>query len=200
MLMSMKTCIAAAASTWLLGGVIAAQAPAQTWLDKPLENWNTSARAISKAKPGDESIAEVAKRCAYLPLLTTSPGERALVAAGWVPFRVGDRQIVEGDVEIIGGLTAADGMCRPMDFNVFVFVNGQPAGTLSPQPMMSRTDSSIGGAIRLAPDGTIDAGFSRYLDNDALCCPSSHVTVRYRIDRGTTPPVVVPVSVRISRP
>ena len=104
------------------------------------------------------------------------------------------------NVEIIGGLAGADGMCRPTSYNVFVFVNGQLAGTLSPEPMDSRTDGSIGGAIRLAPDDTIDAGFARYTDKDPLCCPSSHVTVRYRIDRKVTPPVVVPVSVRVTRP
>jgi hypothetical protein len=177
----------------------AAQAP-PSWLDRPLENWNVPGRHLPKATFEDETLAEVAKRCSLQPLLNTTPGERALAAAGWIPFRMFDRQIAEGDVEIVGGLAGADGMCRPMDFNVFVFVNGRPAGSLSPQPMMSRTDGSVGGAIRLAADGTIDAGFSRYTDKDALCCPSSHVTVRYRIDRTAAPPVVVPVSVRITRP
>ena len=178
----------------------AAQAPAAMWLDKPLTNWNVPGRALPTAKHVGESIADVSKRCNYFPLLSSTAGERALVAAGWVPFRMFDRQIVDRDVEIIGGLAGADGMCRPVNFNVFVFVNGQIAGTLSPDQMTSRTDGSIGGAIRLAPDDTIDAGFARYTDKDALCCPSSHVTVRYRIDRKAAPPVVVPVSVRVTRP
>ena len=184
----------------LLGTVAAAQVPAATWLDKPLTNWNGPGRTVPAAKVEDESIAAVSKRCNYLPLLSSTPGERALVAAGWVPFRMFDRQIVDRDVEIIGGLAGADGMCRPVNFNAFVFVNGQLAGTLSPDVMASRADASLGGAIRLAPDDTIDAGFSRYTDKDALCCPSSHVTVRYRIDRKATTPVVVPVSIRITRP
>jgi LppP/LprE lipoprotein len=182
----------------LVGAVAAAQVPTATWLDKPLTNWNVPSRAVPAAKVEHESIAAVSKRCNYLPLLSSTPGERALVAAGWVPFRMFDRQIVDRDVEIIGGLAGADGMCRPVNFNAFVFVNGQLAGMLSPELMASRTDGSIGGAIRLAPDDTIDAGFSRYTDKDALCCPSSHVTVRYRIDRKA--PVVVPVSVRVTRP
>ncbi len=182
------------------GTVAAAQAAAPAWLDKPLANWNVPGSAISAAKVEDESIADVSKRCKYLPLLQTTQGERGLGAAGWVPYRFFDRQIVDRNVEIIGGLAGADGMCRPTSYNVFVFVNGQLAGTLSPQPMDSRTDASIGGAIRLAPDDTIDAGFARYSDKDPLCCPSSHVTVRYRIDRKVTPPVVVPVSVRVTRP
>ena len=177
-----------------------AQAPQPAWLDKPLTNWNTAGRAIPAAKAEEEPIAELASRCKYLPLLETTAGERALVAAGWVPLRMFDRQIVDRDVEIIGGLAGADGMCRPANYNVFVFVNGRLAGTLSPQEMDSRSDGSIGGAIRLAADDTIDAGFARYTDKDPLCCPSSHVTVRYRLDRKAPAPVVVPVSVRVTRP
>ncbi len=183
-----------------LGGVLLAQTPAPTWLDRPLSNWNAAGRAIPVAKPEDESLAELSQRCSYSPLLDTTAGERALVKAGWVPFRMFDRQIVQRDVEIIGGLAGADGMCRPMDFNPFVFVNGRFAGTLSPQQMDSRTDGSIGGAIRLSQDDTVDAGFGRYTETDPLCCPSSHLTVRYRIDRQATAPVVVPVSVRTTRP
>jgi len=52
-------------------------------------------------------------------------------------------------------MTAADGMCRPAHFNVFVFVGGRFAGTLSPQLMTSRLDASIG-ALRIA------AEFARY--------------------------------------
>ena len=175
----MKALLAAHALA-LVGTALFAQAPQQAWLDKPLTNWNTTGRAIPAAKVDEEPIAEMAKRCKDLPLLQTTAGERALAAAGWVPFRMFDRQIVDRDVEIIGGLAGADGMCRPVNYNVFVFVNGRLAGTLSPQEMDSRTDGSIGGAIRLAADDTIDAGFARYTDKDPLCCPSSHVTVRYR--------------------
>jgi hypothetical protein len=191
--------VAAAALACIAGVALCAQAPSPTWLDRPLVNWNTALSKIPPPRPADESVAEVSKRCSPAALRTTA-GERALAAAGWIPFRVFDRQILERDVEIIGGMFAADGMCRPMRFNVFVFVNGRLAGTLSPELMDSRTDSSIGGAIRLSADDLIDAGFARYQDKDALCCPSSHVTVRYHIDRKVMPPVVVPVSVRVTRP
>ena len=118
---------------------------------------------------------------------------------GWLPFHTFDRQIVQRDVEILGGLAGADGMCRPVDFNVFVFVGGQLAGTLSPADMVSRTDASIAGGIRLADDDTIAAEFARYSETDALCCPTGRVTVRYRIDRKATPPVVVPVGLQPTR-
>ncbi len=180
-----------------LGSLLSAQT--QPWLDGPLSNWNAPGQALPVAKPDDESVAETSKRCSFATLRTTA-GERAVAQAGWIPFRMFDRQVVQGDVEIIGGLAGADGMCRPVSFNVFVFVGERFAGTLSPELMDSRTDGSLSGAIRLAEDGTIDAGFARYTDKDPLCCPSGHVTVRYRIDRQGKAPIVVPVNVRKTRP
>jgi len=64
--------------------------------------------------------------------------------------------------------------------------------------MSSRTDGSIGGAIRLSED-TISAEFARYRASDALCCPAERVTVRYRIDRKGSQPVIVPVAVQPTR-
>jgi hypothetical protein len=64
--------------------------------------------------------------------------------------------------------------------------------------MASRSDGTTG-AIRLAEDDTIAAEFARYDVPDPLCCPSGRVSVRYRIDRTTTPPVVIPVSVQPTR-
>lgn len=184
----------------LLSMPIAAQAPEQIWLDRPLSNWNVAGRALPRAMPDGGTIAEITKRCTYLPLLRTTPGERALADAGRLPFRMFDRQILQRDVEIVGGLAGVDDMCRPVNFNMFVFVDGRLAGTLSPANMDSRTDGSIAGGIRLADDDTIAADFARYTDADPLCCPSGRITVRYRIDRGATPPVVVPVSLRPTRP
>ena len=182
----------------LFGAVVAAQPPEQIWLDRPLSNWNTPGRAIPRAMPNGEAILEITKRCAYLPQLRNTPGEQALAEAGWLPFHMFDRQIVQRDVEIVGGMAGADGMCGPDDFNIFVFVSGRFAGTLSPAEMASRRDGSVGGAIRLADADTIAAEFARYAEGDSLCCPSTRVTVRYRIDRRATP-VVVPVSVQPTR-
>lgn len=175
-----------------------AQAPEQSWLDRALVNWNAPGRAMPRAITDGETIPEMTARC-RLAAPRTTPGERAVAEAGWVPFHMFDRHIAQRDVEIVGGLAGVDGMCRPVEFNVFVFVGGTLAGTLSPQVMHSRTDSSIGGAIRLANDD-IAAEFVRYADADPLCCPSGRVTVRYRLDRTASPPVVVPVSARVIRP
>jgi hypothetical protein len=187
------------ASALLLGAVVAAQTPEPTWLDRPMSNWNVSGRAMPRAAINGETIAEISKRCALLPVMRNTSGERMVAEAGWLPFHMFDRQIVQRDVEILGGLAGADGMCRPVDFNVFVFVGGRLAGTLSPADMASRTDASIAGGIRLADDDTIAAEFARYIETDALCCPTGRVTVRYRIDRKATPPVVVPVGLQPTR-
>jgi hypothetical protein len=179
----------------IVTSVAVAQSRYENWLDRPLTNWNDSASAVPRAEPmDDESVADVAKRCT-VPARRDTVAERALADAGWLPYLHVDRQIVQRDVEIVGGMAGADGMCRPIDFNVFVFVGGTFAGTLSPLPMASRADGAIG-AVRVAPDDTITADFARYQDSDALCCPSSRVSVRYRVDRTGKRPLVVPMSVQ----
>ena len=96
-------------------------------------------------------------------------------------------------------MTGGDGMCRPTGYNIFVFVGGRFAGTLSPAAMNSRDDASSG-AVRILGADSLSAEFARYAaQKDALCCPSSRVTVRYRIDRAGAGPVVVPVEVRVTR-
>src|SRR5688500_14331913 len=188
----------AIAAVVLINATAYAQSSQTSWLDRPLANWNTSGQATPRARISDEDARDITERCT-LTALRNTPGERAVADAGWVPFHMFDRQIVQRDVEIVGGLAGVDGMCRPSAFNIFVFVDGRLAGTLSPSEMYSRTDGSIGGAIRLADDD-IAAEFARYADADALCCPSGRVTVRYRIDRKASPPVVVPVNARVTRP
>ena len=168
----------------------------QSWLERPLANWNGSIKGVARPSIANESTQAVAARC-KLEVSRGSIGERTLADAGWLPYLHVDRKLVEGDVEIIAGLSGADGMCRPLGFNLFVFVGGQLAGTLSPIPMSSREDGSAG-SVRLAPDGTIAAEFARYTEKDALCCPSGRVGVRYRIDRGARP-LVVPVSTQAIR-
>jgi hypothetical protein len=145
--------------------------------------------------PTGETVEEISKRC-KLPASRDTTAQGALADAGWLPYLHVDRQIIQRDVEILAGMAEADGMCRPMEFNVFVFVGGNLAGTLSPLAMTSRSDGEIG-AVRLAADDAIAAEFARYTDRDALCCPSGR---RYRIDRKGSQAVVVPVSVQATRP
>jgi hypothetical protein len=167
------------------------------WLDRPLTNWNRPGAALPRAPQGP-SAAEVLKRCPPVGPQPSSAAARQLSAAGWLPFFPLDREIVQGDVEILAGMADADGMCRPMGYQLFVFVGGAFAGTLSPQPMDSRADQSSG-PLRVLEDGVVQADFSRFTSSDALCCPSAHVAVRYKIDRQQTPPLLVPSEVRPRR-
>jgi len=177
----------------------AAQDRATTsWLDRPLSVWNTAGSPVPKAAAAvDETKEEIISRCRLTPPRSTA-AERAVDAAGWVPFWNFAQQLVREDVEIVGGMSGADGMCRPAAYNLFVFVGERFAGVLSPASMTSRLDGSSG-AVRL-PLPNITAEFARYTTSDPLCCPSSRVTVRYRIDRTAAGPVVAPVEIRTTRP
>ena len=108
-----------------------------------------------------------------------------------------DQRLVREDVEVVAGMRSADGMCRPVAYNLFVLVGGRFAGDVSPAPMTSRLDGSSG-AVRL-PLPNITAEFARYSSDDPLCCPSAHVTVRYRIDRTGGGPVLLPIDIRTTR-
>jgi hypothetical protein len=151
--------------------------------------------SLPKAAAGAEPAGEVRRRC-DLPDIRTVSG-LALAAAGWIPLLHLDRELVNGDVEIVAGMTHADSMCQPMGFNLFVFAAGRFAGTLSPDPMAARADGSAG-PVRFVGDG-ITAEFARYKDDDALCCPSARVSVRYRLERAGAAPVVTPIDVRTTR-
>jgi hypothetical protein len=174
----------------------AAQNLPTSWLDRPLAGWNGPAAPVPAAPQADETIAAVISRCKLSPPRST-PGERAVEAAGWIPFWNFDQQLVREDVEIVGGMRAADAMCLPAAYQLFVFVGGRFAGMLSPGPMNTNRDSSAG-VVRL-PLPAVTADFARFAATDAVCCPSSRVTVSYRIDRTPTGPVVVPVEVRATR-
>jgi hypothetical protein len=197
-----RACVVLAVLALELGGRIDAR-PAQTppapgtvhWLDRPMSNWNANVTAIPIAPAITEGREALIKRCAVQ--LPTTPAARSIAAAGWIPQLHLDRELTQGGVEVLGGFAAADAMCRPVAFNVFVFVDGAFAGTLSPAPMSARVDGAAG-PVRILSDGQLTAEFARFLPDDPLCCPSSRVTVSFRITRGR-PPAVVPLEVRRTR-
>jgi hypothetical protein len=180
-------------------GAASAQAPPASWLDGPLTNWNKAGERVPTAPAapaGSESRSAIVSRCKLTPPQSTA-AEHGVDAAGWIPFWNFDQQLLRDDVEIVGGMGGADGMCRPTGYNLFVFVGGRFAGTLSPAPMGSRLDSSSG-AVRL-PLPNITADFARFTSTDPLCCPSAHVRVTYRIDRTAAGPVIVPTEIKTTR-
>jgi hypothetical protein len=178
---------------------LAQDAGVTSWLDRPLVNWNRAGEGVPSPPANDETTLSLIERCQLTPPRSTS-AEKAVDAAGWVPFWNVDQQLRRDGVEIVGGMRAADGMCRPAQYQLFVFVDERFAGVLSRTPMTSRLDGSSGAVRMPMPLPLLTAEFARYTPTDLVCCPSSRVTVRYRIDRTGPGPVVVPVDVRSTRP
>jgi hypothetical protein len=160
---------------------------AASWLDGPIANWNSSGMAVPKApEPANEPPPGLCAAQGQAPAPISSQ-EKEVVAAGWK--RVATEAQWWGGT-LVYAQQSVDGMCRPMQFQYFVFVDGKLAGTLSPVPMNSRTDG-VGIVDALRRDG-IEMNYARYADSDPLCCPSSDVTVRFTIERPDAGPVLVP--------
>jgi hypothetical protein len=86
-------------------------------------------------------------------------------------------------------------MCRSRPYQVFVFVGGVFAGTLSPQPMDSRSDGALS-RVTLESKHRLSAEYLRYAPGDALCCPSHTTNVEFEV--AENPPVVRPLSASTS--
>ena len=161
-------------------GAASTYAQSGAWLDKPLAGWNQD-KTMPRGS-GSESREAMARRCEAAGSKVSTAASGALGKAGWVPFLHVDRQIVRDDVEVVGGMSAAGPGCEPTTFNLFVFVGGNFAGTLSPAPMTPGRDGAAGAVRIVSPEG-MTAEFARYTPADAECCPSSRVRVTYRIER-----------------
>jgi LppP/LprE lipoprotein len=136
-------------------------------------------------------------RCRELLREPASEVDRQVRAQGW--DLVGAAS--EGEqIRVIVGTADYDGMCRPRQYQEFVFARGIFAGTLAPHPMDSRTDGALI-RVTIAADGKVQAEYARYAPADPLCCPSRVTTVTFEIEN--EPPVLKPVSastVSTSRP
>src|SRR5262245_29132553 len=113
----------------LLIAVLAAQATPQSWLARPLANWNKVGMALPKApNPKDYETPKASiDRCRLTPPRATAD-EESIEAAGWIPFWTFDQPLVREDIEIVGGMREAGGMCRALAYILFVFVGGKFAG------------------------------------------------------------------------
>jgi hypothetical protein len=159
------------------------------WLDQsPPAQWNVAGQDVPAApQPGPAD-----PRCDRVHRPTETSEDSAVEAAGWVLF---DSYESGWGVRLVHGLVGHDGMCRPLDYQTFVFVNGVFAGTTSPSPMNARTDGAESTAV-IAPRGdALNAQFARYAETDPFCCPSRISTVTYRIEMDGGTPVLVPGTV-----
>ncbi len=127
------------------------------------------------------SHAALEKRCGT-PKTASPESVSALQRARWVPYLHLDQAIARNGIEVVGGMTAASPGCEPESFNLFVFVDGAFAGTLSRTAMAPSRDS-VAGAVRITGADTLTVEFARFMPGDAACCPSSRERVTYRIDK-----------------
>lgn len=203
-----------------------AAAPSGSWLDKATPNWNqpgaTLPRSPAPTSPSAQSVynwwtgadssdgpsilssspedKQYFERCQSLLRPATLPEDKLLEEAGWVLF---GQAHVFGKITVVMAMAAVDGMCRPNQYQAFVFSDGRFAGSLSPVLMDSRTDGAID-TIRFIQDSTTAkdasketkmapyASFKRYQTSDPLCCPSATSEVMYRLATENGKPVVAP--------
>jgi hypothetical protein len=178
-----------------LAGAVLLPRPAYAdgaWLDDQSVTWNTPGMAIPT--PVD-SMWELDPRCGAQARPAESDEDRAVEAAGWTLF---GSYTGGWGVRIVRGLAGYDGMCRPMEYQAFVFVDGKLAGTLSPTPMGSRLDGSLTGLDFFGPDRVVGI-YARYTDQDPLCCPSARSTATFKVDRSGAAPVLVRESTTTER-
>lgn len=161
------------------------QARVSSWLDeaKPA-SWNTPAAAIPVAPKLQWATDPRCRQTVRPPQLDE---DKRIREQGW--DLVGAYQ-GGWEMLVIQGTAGYDGMCRPRQYQGFVFVRGVFAGTLSPRPMDSRTDGALE-QVSLQSNVRLTAEYARYAANDPLCCPSRTTRVVFEI---ATDGVLQPVS------
>lgn len=177
------------------------QAEARVWIDaRPLVNWNKPGGVIPRGPKINRADARnMVKRCGEYLLATSEPTleTRQVKSVGWLGAAVMKRA---GDTVFVSASNGDDGSCRPMGYQIFVFVAGKFVGTVSPEPMAARLDAS--GSIENVAARRFTAGFSRYREEDALCCPSGESVVTYDIksaDGGRLYVVPIKVVTKLNR-
>lgn len=167
------------------------------WLDRPMAGWNQPASPVPTSRLEANSQGSLERRCSAPPTASASVVD-AVRRARWVPYLHLDREIAANDIEVIGGMTGATKECQPLYYNLFVFVGGRFAGTVSPA-MMAPSRDGAAGAVRITGPDSMTVEFARFMSGDAECCPSSRLRVIYRIDKSGAGPTLVPteaVSIR----
>lgn len=178
--------VALSALALALSTPLCSEQAAGSWLDAShLEPWNTPGMSIPSAPQGQKNPDP---RCRALARSAQSDEDRQLRARGWDLIGAPTEA---WQIRVVGGAADYDGMCRPREFQHFVFVRGTFAGTLSPRTMDSRTDGALG-RVHIESGHRLAVAYTRYSGADPLCCPSRTTTVSFDIEKD--PPVVTPVS------
>jgi LppP/LprE lipoprotein/META domain len=148
----------------------------EPWLDqsKPV-SWNTSGAMLPSAPQMEPALDP---RCQTLARPPELEADKRLTDLGW--HLVGEYQGGWGAL-VIQATAGYDRMCRPRAYQVFVFLHGMFAGTLSPGTMDSRTDGALS-RVSLQDGRRLVADYLRYTPSDPLCCASRTTTVVFEID------------------
>ena len=158
------------------------------WLDEPKPtNWNQPGMSVPQAPP---PTGPIDPRAILRNRWAETPADEVVAQAGWHLYT---EYLAGWNVQVINATSGFDGMGRPNGYQVFVFVDGVYAGTLSPDLMDARTDGAMTRVFLTGHDG-MNAEFARYTTTDPLCCPSSITAVTYVINRSDAGPVIVPAS------
>jgi heat shock protein HslJ len=173
----------------MAGSASAQQTTAKSWLDRPLRNWNRPSPAELPRLPAPVAATNLSQ-CRESIRKPESDAENALTRRGW--HLIGPVQTF-GTTQLLMATSGFDGMCRPLGYQAFVYVEGRYAGTLSPVLMNSRTDGALITA-RLDRATSIQVEFNRYRPADALCCPTQTSAVQYRV-RADEAPDLIPISI-----
>jgi uncharacterized lipoprotein YbaY len=162
---------------------VSAAAGQTTWLDRPFgQNWN-SGNGVVPTAPRTTGSSPNSQMCRSTIRAAESVNDRALTRAGW--FLYGP-VYTYGTISIMTAMASVDGMCRPNEYNGFVFVGNRFAGTLAPVVSGARSDASLSRISMYTPED-LTVEFVRYSSDDALCCPSRTSYVTYEITLGARP-------------
>jgi LppP/LprE lipoprotein len=168
-----------------------AQATVASWLDEPKPaSWNKPGPSIPAAPKVQGAVDPKCREQARPPQLEE---DKRVRDQGWdlVGAYQGGWQIL-----VIRGTAGYDGMCRPRQYQDFVFVRGVFAGTLSPQAMDSSTDGAVA-RVSLQSENRLIAEYERYAASDAACCPSRTTSVVFDVAKDG--PVLRPVSLSTAK-
>lgn len=172
-------------------GVVRSQGKVVSWLDeaKPT-SWNKAGVPIPVAPKIQTAVDP---RCREQARPSQLEEDKRVRDQGWdlVGACQGGWQIL-----VVRGTAGYDGMCRPRQSQDFVFVRGVFAGTISPQPMDSRTDGALT-RVSLQSESRVTAEYERHAPSDPACCPSRTTSVVFDIAKDG--PVLRPVSVSTAK-
>jgi hypothetical protein len=158
------------------------------------KNQTRSDFSVPRSSLTADAYAALEKRCGT-PKSASPESLAVLRRSRWVPFLHLDQAIARDGIEVVGGMSAATPGCTPELFNLFVFVGGAYAGTVSPTAMTPSRDG-VAGPVRIIGADTITVEFARYQPGDSECCPSSRERVSYRIEKAGAGPTLVATDTR----